>query len=71
MQPAVTSTEPPGRGRGRPPTGRVRTFWTMPPDIRAAVEARARSDQTTESALVEKILRTSSMLDVPKEAMLL
>lgn len=50
------------RGRGRPRTGRIRVAWTMPPDLRAAVEARATAERTTESAIVEEILRASGRL---------
>ena len=58
-------TEQPKR-RGRPPgPERVRVFWTMPPDVAETVAERAASERTTESYLVEGILRGSRRLRRP------
>jgi len=62
MTAATIAPEPPRRGPGRPRTGRVKVWWTLPPALAALVAERAAKQGVTESALVEQILTASRRL---------
>ena len=58
----MTDSKQPKR-RGRPPgPERVRVHWTMPPEVAETVEQAATRERTSESYLVEAILRGSRRL---------